>query len=143
VIDVHVTREQARHHVCHYRAIRLSAGIEALSESVVPTAPMATFGIVYQSRGIVPLVYIVGLIAMVFTALSYLMMSRAFPLAGSVYAYAGRSTGESAGFLADWAMLLEVYGGTSIHLCGDLRCNPRSAARSAKKGEHCTLRRLQ
>jgi len=46
---------------------------------IVPTAPMATFGIVYnQSRGMVPLVYLVGLIAMVFTALSYLIMSRAF-----------------------------------------------------------------
>jgi len=53
---------------------------------IVPTAPMATFGIVNnKSRGMVPLVYIVGLIAMVFTALSYLMMSRAFPLSGSVY----------------------------------------------------------
>ena len=52
---------------------------------IVPTAPMATFGIVFnQSRGMVPLVYIVGLVAMAFTALSYLMMSRAFPLAGSV-----------------------------------------------------------
>jgi predicted MFS family arabinose efflux permease len=45
---------------------------------IVPTAQMATFGIVYnQSRGMVPLVYLVGLIAMVFTALN-LIMSRAF-----------------------------------------------------------------
>ena len=36
-------------------------------------------------------------------ALSYMAMSAAFPVAGSVYAYAGRGIGESAGFLAGWA----------------------------------------
>jgi len=54
---------------------------------------------------------------MVFTALSYLMMSRAFPLAGSVYAYAGRSIGESAGFFAGWAMLPGAPREASIALC--------------------------
>jgi len=101
-----------------------------------PTAPMATFGIVYnQSRGMVPLVYIAGLIAMVFTALSYLMMSRAFPLAGSVYAYAGRSIGESAGFLAGWAVLLEyvvgpvfIYVAISIAIQAVLPGAPREAS---------------
>jgi amino acid transporter len=75
---------------------------------IVPTAPMATFGIVYNaSHGMVPLVYVVGLVAMIFTALSYVTMSRAFPLAGSVYAYAGRGIGEAAGFVAGWAILLD------------------------------------
>lgn len=79
---------------------------------IVPTAPMATFGIVYNaSRGMVPLVYIVGIVAMIFTALSYVMMSRAFPFAGSVYSYAGRGIGETAGFLAGWMMLLEYLLG--------------------------------
>ncbi len=36
---------------------------------IVPTAPLASFGFVYnQSQGMVPLVYIVGLVAMLFTA---------------------------------------------------------------------------
>jgi amino acid transporter len=75
---------------------------------IVPTAPMATFGIVYNaSHGMVPLVYAVGLVGMIFTALSYVMTSRAFPLAGSVYSYAGRGIGETAGFLAGWAILLD------------------------------------
>jgi amino acid transporter len=79
---------------------------------IVPTSPMATFGIVYNaSRGMVPLVYIVGFVAMIFTALSYMMMSRAFPVAGSVYSYAGRGIGETAGFLAGWMMLLEYLLG--------------------------------
>ena len=75
---------------------------------ISPTAPIAVFGIVYNaSKGMVPLVYVIGLVAMVFTAFSYMAMSRAFPVAGSVYAYAGRSIGAFAGFIAGWAMLLD------------------------------------
>jgi len=55
----------------------------------------------------VPLVYLVGLMAMLFTAASYVFMSRVYPVAGSVYTYAGRTMGESVGFLAGWAMLLD------------------------------------
>lgn len=75
---------------------------------ISPIAPFGVFGFVFNaSHGMVPLVYAVGLVAMLFTALSYLIMSRAFPVAGSVYAYAGRGIGESAGFLAGWALLLD------------------------------------
>ena len=73
-------------------------------------APLTTFGIVFNaSRGMVPLVYIVGAIATTFTALSYVYMSRAFPVAGSVYSYAGRGIGESAGFIAGWMILLDYF----------------------------------
>lgn len=66
---------------------------------IVPIAPFAIFGIVFNSsKGMVALTYVVGLIAMVFTALSYREMSRAFPIAGSVYAYAGRGLSPTAGF---------------------------------------------
>ena len=75
---------------------------------ITPIAPWSSFGFVFNaSHGMVPLVYVVGLVAMVFTALSYMTMSAAFPVAGSVYAYAGRGIGESAGFLAGWALLLD------------------------------------
>ncbi|HXV01582.1 MAG TPA: APC family permease [Caulobacteraceae bacterium] len=75
---------------------------------ISPTAPFPTFGIVFnESHGMVPLVYAVGLVAMLFTALSYMAMAHEFPVAGSVYSYAGRGIGESAGFLAGWAMLLD------------------------------------
>ena len=51
--------------------------------SMVPIAPFAIFGIVFNaSKGMVPLTYVIGLVAMVFTALSYREMSRAFPVAG-------------------------------------------------------------
>jgi amino acid transporter len=73
-----------------------------------PIAPVVVFGIVYNaSHGMVPLVYLVGLVAMLFTARSYMSMSRAFPVAGSVYAYAAHSLGPLAGFFAGWAILLD------------------------------------
>ncbi|MCC6914481.1 MAG: APC family permease [Rhodospirillaceae bacterium] len=75
---------------------------------ISPIAPVAVFGYVFNaSAGMVPLVYAVGLAAMLFTAWSYITMARAFPIAGSVYAYASRSLGQSAGFIAGWAILLD------------------------------------
>jgi amino acid transporter len=75
---------------------------------IMPIGAFSVFGFVYNaSMGMVPLVYFVGAAAMMFTALSYMTMSRAFPIAGSVYAYAGRGIGESAGFLAGWALILD------------------------------------
>src|ERR1700752_3409210 len=75
---------------------------------ISPTSPFAIFGIVFNlSHGMVPLVYLVGFLAMGFTAFSYVTMSRVFPIAGSVYAYAGRGIGAGAGFLAAWSLLLD------------------------------------
>src|SRR5581483_3739297 len=75
---------------------------------IVPGAPMSVFGIVFNaSKGMVPLVYAVGTVAMIFTALSYMTMSRLYPVAGSAYAYAARAIGPTAGFFAGWALLLD------------------------------------
>jgi amino acid transporter len=75
---------------------------------IVPIAPFVIFGVVFNaSRGMVPLTYVIGLVAMVFTALSYREMSESFPVAGSVYAYVGRGLHPAAGFLAGWAILLD------------------------------------
>src|SRR3954464_1466600 len=75
---------------------------------MVPIAPWAIFGTVYNSAsGMVPLVYVIGLIAMVFTAMAYAQMARSFPLAGSVFSYVGRGIHPGAGFLAGWAILLD------------------------------------
>lgn len=58
---------------------------------MVPIAPWAIFGTVYnEAQGMVPLVYLVGLVAMIFTALSYAQMAKAIPLAGSVFSYVGK-----------------------------------------------------
>lgn len=75
---------------------------------MVPIAPFGIFGGVYQaSGGMVALAYVIGMVAMAFTALSYAQMSRAFPMAGSVYTYAGRGLHPAAGFLAGWLILLD------------------------------------
>jgi amino acid transporter len=75
---------------------------------MVPIAPYSIFGFVWNdSKGMVPLAYLVGLVGMFFTAMSYAAMSRAFPLAGSVYTYAHRGLHEIAGFLAGWLILLD------------------------------------
>ena len=68
---------------------------------MAPIAPMAVYGFaVRDSFGMVPLVYLVGIFAITFTALSYRRMSREFPLAGSVYSYVQRGLNSRAGFLA-------------------------------------------
>jgi amino acid transporter len=75
---------------------------------MLPIAPYAVFGFVWDAaRGMVPLAYLLGLVGMFFTALSYAAMSRAFPLAGSVYTYAHRGLHEIAGFFSGWLILLD------------------------------------
>jgi amino acid transporter len=75
---------------------------------MVPIAPYSIFGFVWNdAKGMVPLAYLVGLVGMFFTAMSYAAMSQAFPLAGSVYTYAHRGLHEVAGFLAGWLILLD------------------------------------
>ncbi|MFI5530220.1 APC family permease [Kitasatospora sp. NPDC051853] len=75
---------------------------------MVPIAPFGIFGGVFQgSGGMVALAYVLGMVAMMFTALSYAQMSRAFPMAGSVYTYAGRGIGAPVGFLSGWMILLD------------------------------------
>ncbi|MBV2155185.1 APC family permease [Kitasatospora sp. SUK 42] len=75
---------------------------------MVPIAPFGIFGSVFQgSGGMVALAYVLGMVAMMFTALSYAQMSRAFPMAGSVYTYAGRGIAPPVGFLSGWMILLD------------------------------------
>ena len=75
---------------------------------MVPIAPYSVFGFVWNdAKGMVALAYLLGLVGMFFTALSYAAMSRAFPLAGSVYTYAQRGLHEIAGFFSGWLILLD------------------------------------
>lgn len=75
---------------------------------MVPIAPFGIFGGVFQgSGGMVALAYAIGMVAMMFTANSYAQMSRAFPMAGSVYSYAGRGIAAPVGFLSGWLILLD------------------------------------
>jgi amino acid transporter len=75
---------------------------------MVPIAPFGIFGSVFNgSGGMVALAYVIGMVAMMFTALSYAQMVKAFPMAGSVYSYAGRGIAPPVGFLAGWVILLD------------------------------------
>jgi amino acid transporter len=75
---------------------------------MVPIAPMGIFGSVFAtSGGMVALAYAIGAVGMVFTAVSYAQMAKAFPLAGSVYSYAGRGIAPPVGFIAGWQILLD------------------------------------
>jgi amino acid transporter len=75
---------------------------------MIPIAPFGVYGYVNaEAPGMVPLAYIIGMVAMLFTALSYGSMARAFPIAGSVYSYAQRGLNQHVGFLAGWLMLLD------------------------------------
>jgi amino acid transporter len=75
---------------------------------VGPTAPYSMYGIAtVRSGGHLPLVYLIAMVAMSLTAVSYGRMARAYPQAGSTYVYASRALHPLAGFLAGWGMMLD------------------------------------
>lgn len=75
---------------------------------MTPTVVFDTFGIVSkQTNGVVPLAYIIALVVMLFTAISYGKMVRVFPSAGSAYTYTRETMGTHLGFLVGWASLLD------------------------------------
>ena len=75
---------------------------------VGPTAPYTFFGVgSVKSHGHFALVYLIAMLAISFTAVSYGRMAAAFPEAGSTYAYASRAIHPAAGYLAGWVMILD------------------------------------
>ena len=75
---------------------------------MTPTVVFDTFGIVSgETNGVVPTSYFFALIVMMFTAISYGRMTRAFPSAGSAYTYTSETMSPKLGFLIGWAALLD------------------------------------
>lgn len=75
---------------------------------MVPIAPFGIYGqIAMGSHGMVALAYAIGMVGMLFTAISYSKMSQAIPIAGSVYSYAQRGLNDNIGFIAGWLILLD------------------------------------
>jgi len=92
----------ARHQLGLWTLVVFGVGLMA------PIIVLGTFGILAQtSRGEVPLAYIVALAAMLPTAISYALMARAYPVAGSSYSYVRKAVNSSLGFLTGWAILLD------------------------------------
>ncbi len=76
---------------------------------MVPIAPFGIYGDVFNGSGGMPsLVYLIGMVAMIFTAVSYATLSREFPVSGSVYGYTSRGVGKGVGFVTGWTMLYVV-----------------------------------
>lgn len=73
-----------------------------------PTAPYSMFGIAtVKSNGHLPLVYLLAMIAMSFTAISYGRLAATWPEAGSTYTYVTKGLHPTIGYFAGWAMILD------------------------------------
>lgn len=82
-----------------------------------PMTVFDTFGIVDdQSGGHVPTAYIITLVAMMFTALSYGQMVRYYPSAGSAYTYAQKSLNPNLGFVIGWCTMLDYLFNPMINI---------------------------
>ena len=75
---------------------------------MTPTVVFDTFGMVSEeTNNVVPAAYIVALIVMVFTAISYGKMAGAIPSAGSAYTYVHDSVHPNVGFMVGWTSLID------------------------------------
>lgn len=75
---------------------------------IQPTAPMPIFGVVSaEARGHVVTAVLIGMFAMLLTALSYGRMARAYPSAGSAFTYVGRELHPALGMVTGWAMAMD------------------------------------
>lgn len=75
---------------------------------LTPMAVFDTFGIVSQmTQGHVASSYILALCGMLFTALSYGVLVKRFPSAGSAYTYAQKAFNPYIGFMVGWSSLLD------------------------------------
>lgn len=75
---------------------------------IQPTAPMPLFGAAATlAKGHVVTTIIIGMIAMLFTAISYGRMANAYPSAGSAYTYVSREIHPSLGYFVGWGMIFD------------------------------------
>ena len=75
---------------------------------IQPTAPMPGYGVFANaSQGQVVTCILIGMVAMVFTAISYGRMARVYPSAGSAYTYVGREIHPALGFVTGWSMTMD------------------------------------
>ncbi|MEM5316711.1 APC family permease [Paraburkholderia sp. JHI869] len=77
---------------------------------MAPLIVYGTYGVLAgASQDTAALAYLIALIAIVFTALSYGKLARLFPVAGSAYTYTRKSFNSHLGFMIGWATLLDYF----------------------------------
>jgi len=84
-----------------------------LSLAVISPTVTAAFNItlIVQAVGeAAPLVFAIGMVAMVLVALSFMAFTHRVAHAGSAYAYISHTFGRRAGFIAGWTLLLTYLG---------------------------------
>lgn len=75
---------------------------------IQPTAPMPVYGIMTQrAHGHAVLTVLIAMVAMLFTAISYGRMARAYPSAGSAFTYVGREIHPALGYITGWSMAID------------------------------------
>ncbi|QBF27377.1 APC family permease [Pseudomonas tructae] len=75
---------------------------------IAPMTVFDTFGIVSGiTEGHVPSAYVLALLGILFTAVSYGVLVRRFPESGSAYTYTRRAINPHVGFLVGWSSLLD------------------------------------
>ncbi len=75
---------------------------------VQPTAPMGIYGVISnKAHGHVVTTILIAMVAMLFTAVSYGLMARLYPSAGSAYTYVGREIHFAFGYIVGWSMVMD------------------------------------
>jgi len=75
---------------------------------IQPTAPMSVFGVLSnRGRGHVVTTILIAMAAMLFTAISYGRMARAYPSAGSAFTYVGQEINPALGYITGWSMVMD------------------------------------
>ncbi|MGE8473581.1 MAG: amino acid permease, partial [Paraburkholderia hospita] len=77
---------------------------------MAPLIVYGTYGVLAKaSDDTAALAYLLALIAIAFTALSYGKLARLYPVAGSAYTYTRKTFNAHLGFLIGWATLLDYF----------------------------------
>jgi putrescine importer len=75
---------------------------------IQPVAPMSVFGVLSdRGRGHVITTILIAMVAMLFTAISYGRMARAYPSAGSAFTYVGQEINPALGYVTGWSMVMD------------------------------------
>src|SRR5579863_9628681 len=75
---------------------------------IQPIAPMGIYGVISNdARGHVVTTILIAMVAMLFTAVSYGKMARAYPSAGSAYTYVGQELKPALGYITGWAIVMD------------------------------------